>query len=139
VQRADGALLQWDQNECNQYVLLGIENDCDDEMNIDPNTFQMGFWVPALSTITKDTVAVVKIKQVGTDIENKSLVIRGFNTPEYQGCKRSTYTSMQPADYAWSGTPTIGTLTTHEANCDATERQCACACINGGDFVTGGS
>ena len=75
VQRVNGPLLNWDPQECNQCVLLGIQNQCDDEPNIDPNTFQLGFWVPALGTINQDTVAVVKIKKAGTDILNKNLVI----------------------------------------------------------------
>ena len=114
-----GAFLQWHRQECNQCVLLGIENTCNNEPEIDPNTFQLGFWVPALGTINQDTVAVVKIKKAEDDILNKNLVIRGFNTPEYQGCRR---TSPTTADYAWSTLQTPASLVTHHDSCDAAER-----------------
>ena len=88
-------MVPWPAEECNMCQLLAIDSECEQETSMHSETFQFGFWVPYDSKIDRNTVAVIKIKNPDQDVKNPQFYIRGFNTPEMQGCGR---TSFPPAN-----------------------------------------
>ena len=83
--------IPWPVDECNACQLLDIHSACENETSMDMHTFQFGFWVPYTNVINSSTVAVIKIKKIGRDVANRQFSIRGFDTPEMQGCGRATF------------------------------------------------
>jgi len=96
---------------------------------MDMNTFQFGFWVPARSDIKQNTVAVIKLKNAGSDVKNKKLFIRGFNTPQYQGCGRRLWTptnanwaTAATTTWAWQPPSTVQSRSASENACAADDQ-----------------
>ena len=116
--------LPWRDNECNACILLNTTetNQCSsisagtafEREAWDWNAHQFGFWVEG-NVILEDSIAVAKIKN--GDVKYSHLTIRGFDTPEYQGCK-STTTGEE--NWAWGveNTDSPQFSDTHEENCD---------------------
>ena len=53
-------VVPWPANDCNQCVLLNTDSislECQHTQTHEPNTFQVGFWVPASEDIGQNTVA----------------------------------------------------------------------------------
>ena len=84
-------VIPWPHNECNMCHLTDTSLVCARETAMDTRTFQYGFWAPHDARINANTVAVIKVKKAGHDVVHKHLIIRGFDTPEMQGCGRGRF------------------------------------------------
>jgi len=97
-------VVPWSYNECNQCQLVDTVNECAPETAMHMRTVQYGFWAPFNADINASTIAVIKVKRPGDDVVNKHLIIRGFDTPNMQGCGRKRFpnasSSVNSADWA---------------------------------------
>ena len=91
-------VVPWPISECNMCQLLDINSVCEKETSMDLQTFQFGFWVPYTASVDHSTVSVMKVKTPGGDVKNPQFSIRGFNTPEMQGCGRASFPGASSSD-----------------------------------------